>query len=324
MWSKFPDIYQDLKTVEELIRESTRTRNKLLQSIIDKLFQSGGKRIRPAFVIIASKFGKPDNKKVISMASAIEILHTATLVHDDIIDHSNLRRGKPTVNETYGSDIALYSGDFLFTKSILVLSKDIPIDNLEYVARSIKIICEGEIDQYLNKRNPDISVVSYLKCAGRKTAVLFGAACGLGAYLAKCKPQVARNLSKFGYDYGIAFQIKDDLDDFLKNQEHTGKTLGKDLMEGVITLPIIFAIKENENLRILINDVFAKKSDITQAEIKNIINLIKQTTALIKTKQILEKYIDRGMKSLNKLPDNKYKAILLNLLNDLKINEIKD
>jgi heptaprenyl diphosphate synthase len=318
LWTQYPDIYKDLIKVEDLIKENTRTRNKQLQDAVDRLFKAGGKRLRPAFVIISSKFGKPNKKKVISAAGAIEILHAATLVHDDIIDRSALRRGKPTVNETYGPDIALYCGDFLFTKSILTLSKGIPTDNLELVAKSIKTICEGEIDQYYNKKNPGISVVSYLKSAGRKTAVMFGAACGLGAYLSKCSPNVVRVLTKFGYEYGIAFQIKDDLNDFLKSEDDTGKALGKDLTEGFITLPIIFAIKENNELHLLINNVFTKNGNVSSDEIKKIIDILKKTSALDMTHQILEKYIDKATKLLTGLPENKYKTILFDLLNSLR------
>jgi len=170
LWSSYPEILTDLALVEDDIKKNTHSKNIVLQEIISGLFNAGGKRLRPAFVVIASKFGKhgkSNKKKVISIASAIEILHTATLVHDDIVDKSKIRRGHPTIFQTHGSNIALYAGDLLYTRSVLALSKDIPVDRLETIARAIKILCEGEIDQYLDRKNLNISVLSYLKSIAR-------------------------------------------------------------------------------------------------------------------------------------------------------------
>ena len=307
MWEKHPEIQNDLMLVEETIRKNTYTKNIQLRGIISGLFQAGGKRLRPAFVIIASRFGKlkeTEKSKVISVASAIEILHTATLVHDDIIDQSRIRRGHPTVFKTHGNNIALYIGDLLYTKAVLALSKDIPVERLEAIARAIKILCEGEIDQYLERGNLNTSILSYLKSIARKTAGLFGAACASGAYLSNCSTEVSKNFARFGFNFGMAFQIRDDLHDFLTDEQITGKPFGKDISEGVITLPLIFAMREDKR----IIDIYKS------ADVERIVEMVKQTSALQKTQILLDKYVSRAEKHLLKLPDNKYLSLLEELL----------
>ncbi len=322
MWSKYPEILSDLKLVEEDIRKNTYSKNKVLHEIISGLFNAGGKRLRPAFVVIASKFGKSKKSgdlksKVVSVASAIEILHTATLVHDDIVDKAEMRRGHPTIVQTHGSNIALYAGDLLYTKSVLALSKNIPVERLEAIARAIKILCEGEIDQYLDRRNLNVSVFAYLKSIARKTAGLFGAASASGAYIAKCSNEDTKNLARFGFNFGMAFQIRDDLNDFLKNQKVTGKPFCKDISEGVVTLPFIFAFRESAEILAEFQNAFAENRTIHQREMHAIVEKIKETRALQKTQAILDKYIARANHHLSLLPENKYKILLQELLEGL-------
>jgi len=318
LWSQYPEILAGLKLVEEDIKKNTFTKNKVLQEMIAGLFNAGGKRLRPAFVIIASKFGTPNKKKVTSIASAIEILHTATLVHDDIVDKSKIRRGHPTIYQTHGSNLALYAGDLLYTKSVLALSKNIPIDRLEAIAKAIKILCEGEIDQYLDRRNLNVSTLSYLKSIARKTAGLFGAASASGAYIAKCSQADIRNLARFGFNFGMAFQIRDDLNDFLIKEQITGKPFGKDITEGVITLPFILAIKEDSKIQAIFNDAFLDNRKVNQVEMEEIVQRVLQTNALQKTRDILDKYIARGHAYLSHLSENKHKALFAELLENLK------
>ena len=314
MWSKYPEIAGELQLVEKTIRENVYSKNRLLSSITKELVDSGGKRLRPAFVILSAKFGEYDEKKAIKLAGAIEILHTATLVHDDIIDRSKLRRGKKTVSEKYGIDMAIYTGDFLFTKAIMLLSDNVSLDNLDILARGIKTICEGEVSQFQDKFNFDVSILSYLKRISRKTAVMFGAACALGADLSKCSEIIRKNLVRFGLYYGIAFQIKDDLNNIISDVGASGKPVGSDLMEGVITLPVIYAIRQNKEARDVLEKFAGKKSRMTPDDVKIITDIVRESGGIDSSVKLLKKYVDRGIRVLESIPDNSYKDIFYDLI----------
>ncbi|MCX7711929.1 MAG: polyprenyl synthetase family protein [Clostridia bacterium] len=318
MWNNYPEILSELNLIEEELRIKVLSRNRLLSEIVGELLNAGGKRLRPAFVVIAAKFGNYDSKKVIPVAGALEILHTATLVHDDIIDKAKIRRGKQTISEKYGADLAVYAGDFLFAKSMMMLSRDISLDRLDGAASAIKIICEGEVDQYLDKFNANTSVYSYLKRISRKTAVLFAAACALGANTSECPEDLAKKLSRFGFYYGIAFQIRDDINDFISSEEAQGKPVGKDLREGILTLPAILAAGRDSKVREAVSLVFEKRNQFQLEDIRLAVELVREFKGIEDAGIVLEKYIDRGVKVLETLPPNPYIQLMKDLINSLK------
>lgn len=316
-WDKYPEVKKELQRVEDLISKHVTSRNDLLDRVVSGQFSAGGKRLRPALVLISSRFGKSNRRKVYAIAGAMEILHTATLVHDDVIDCSRLRRGKETVCAAYGTDMALYTGDYLFTRAVSMLSGVLPAEKLNLLARAIKIVCEGEVDQYRDRGNFDVGIISYLKRIGRKTAVLFSAACTLGAYAGKCPVEVTRALQRFGFSFGMAFQIRDDLKDFTSDSLTEGKTVGNDLMEGVITLPVIYAIRYCPKIKDDIEKFFSEKCK--EKEAVKLVEVIRQTGGIHKAEEMLEKYIKRGIKALEELPDNRYKVILAELVDGLRL-----
>jgi len=312
-WSEFENLNNELKIVEQNIISNLTSRNKLLNSIVLELINSGGKRIRPAMVILSSKFGNSKNSdQIIKLSCAVEILHSATLVHDDIIDNSTTRRGIKTVSSQYGNNLALYAGDFLFTKAVLILSENIPLANLKYLALGIKSICEGEVDQYQDKYRADISILTYLKRIGRKTALLFSASCAVGAHLSETNKQNIKNLGLFGFAYGMAFQIRDDI----KNLESEDEQIGSDLLEGIITLPVIYALLENPKIKVLLNDLFQTKDNSKIEKMNHIVKLIKQTKGIEKSKLLILKYLNRCAEFLSTLKENEAKQILFRLIND--------
>jgi heptaprenyl diphosphate synthase len=316
-WENYPEIQDELLFVEDLIKNNLKSRNNLLTKISNEIIDSGGKRLRPALVIISAKFGDYDNLRVRSMASAIEILHTATLVHDDVIDKSKIRRGKHTVSEKYGIDMAVYVGDFLFTKSVLILSKKISIEHLNFVADGIKTICEGEVDQYNDKFKIDISIITYLKRISRKTAGLFSASAALGAYLGNCSKETIKSLTNFSFCYGMAFQIRDDIENIDLNQEKTDKPVGNDILEGIITLPVIYAMNGDPEIKDKLKYLYKNKINYHSDELLSILNSVKNTSGIQKSKVLIKKYRDRGLKYLSSLKDNSYKKILIDLMNEL-------
>lgn len=318
-WQKYPEISRELTLVEDYIKKNITSRNKLLSQIVNELVEAGGKRIRPAYIVLSAKVGRYSSRKVIPVAGAIEILHTATLVHDDIIDCSKLRRGRVTVSEKYGNDMAVYTGDFLFTKAVLMLSKGVSVDKLGLVAKGIKIICEGEVDQYQCRYNVKTTILSYLKRISRKTAILFSASCALGAYLGKCNPSVTRSLSKFGFYYGMAFQIRDDLNDFLSDEKSSGKPVGKDIAEGLITLPVLYALNQSDIVKKAVIDVIEGKDGISPENVKKVIELTRQYDGIYKAQNLLDKYIQKALKELQGLPPSDYRTIFQDILFKLKI-----
>jgi len=241
-------------------------------------------------------------------------------VHDDVVDRASLRRGKPTVSEKYGIDMAVYTGDFLFTKAVLMLSKNVSTDKLDYIARAVKTVCEGEVDQLCERFDTNVTFRSYLKRISKKTAVLFGASCVLGADSAGCAPELSKKLARFGYYYGIAFQIRDDMLDFLSNTDTSGKPVGNDMVKGVFTLPVIYAIARNGTLK----DIFKKPSqddeyNLDHNDVAEINRLVIETGGIASSGEMLDNYIARGLKVADSLPDNQYCNIFRELISGLKL-----
>ncbi len=313
MWNNYRMIQKDLDYTEELIKANTKSRNKTLSQIADELVSAGGKRIRPALVHICSRFGRYERDKISALAGAVEILHTATLVHDDIVDRAEKRRGIATVSEKYGIDMAVYAGDFLFTKAVLMLSRKISLDYLEIVANCIKIICEGEVDQFNARFKSEITVFDYLKRTARKTAFLFAASCSLGAYAAGCDDKTIKILARFGMSYGMAFQLRDDLIDFTEDEQKTGKPVLNDLARGVITLPVIYAIKHNKKLVSSLKKIQGLPDHLKLDVLADMVGKIKEEGGLKATQELLDKYIKRSIRLLSELPDNNYRQMLENL-----------
>lgn len=317
MWEDYPEIAEEMKAVEEFIKAGVASRNSLLSDIAGTLASSGGKRLRPSFVVLSARFGKYDRQKTLPLAGAVEILHMATLVHDDVIDRAGMRRGKPTVSQKYGIDMAVYTGDFLFTKAVLMLSGNVSAERLDLVARAVKTICEGEVDQFQERYDIETSLLSYLKRINKKTAILFAASCLLGAHSSECGEDTAKKLARFGFCFGMAFQIKDDLLDFLSDFETTGKPVGTDLPGGVITMPVIYALRSSGRLRELFKGYSGKKGRLSLDEYRLVNELVRESGGIESTSKILRRYIDRGVKALDQLPESDERAILLKLLQSL-------
>ena len=313
-----------MEHIENYIKQNIKSRNKLLTNIATELIESGGKRLRPALTVISAKFGNFDRTKIVSIAAALEVLHMATLVHDDIIDRSKLRRGKATVFEKHGPDMAVYIGDYLFTKALLMLSVDVPSENMrqnmEQVAGSIKSICEGEVDQFQDRFNLDTTVYMYLKRIKRKTAVLFAAACALGSHMSECSENTVRSLYKFGLFLGMAFQIRDDINDFYLESEDTGKSAGIDITKGVITLPVIYSLKKEKSLKDIILSFSEKNNKNLQQDVLLLGEIIRKSGGVEKSIKMLDRYIDKGMGMLETLPENEHRKILEDIIKTLRVN----
>lgn len=308
LWKEYPKIKEKLDYFEEYLLVMLQARQPLIHQTVADLAKAGGKRLRPALVFASGFIGGASIEDLTPLAAAVEIMHMATLVHDDIIDDAELRRGVPTTQVQYGKDVAVFTGDYLFAQTFLLLAGEVKEELLRRMARGIKLICEGEIDQYENRFNLDVSFLKYFRRIRRKTAILFGVSCFSGGYQAKLKTKHLTPLSKFGKYFGMLFQITDDILDVASTREQTGKPVGNDFTQGVYTLPVIFALQD-EKIGPVLRE--ALQGEVTDKE--NILDLIHSTDALNKTKQIVELYAKKARKEIAKLP----KIEEVGFLNDL-------
>lgn len=314
-WKGYPEILEELIDVKKIIKESIKSREKYIEESILPMVNGGGKMLRPAFLLLAGKFGEYEIKKMHNIAAVIEMLHLATLVHDDIIDDSKLRRGIETVQSRFGKEYAVYIGDFLFCQCITMVSEyDYTVENLRDISKAISKICMGEISQYHLRYIKSMNLRKYLRIISGKTAALFAISFYIGAREGKCSEKICKLLGRIGYNIGIAFQIIDDLLDFNGDMELLGKNTQNDLKKGYYTLPLIYAMendKEDEIIKIL------EKSILEDKDIDKINRLVRKYDGIKRAKKIADRYTQRAFDHIDKLPDCETKKILKEVVSKL-------
>ncbi|MDR7238676.1 heptaprenyl diphosphate synthase [Neobacillus drentensis] len=268
--------------------------------------QAGGKRIRPVFVLLAGKFGNYDIHVMKNVAVALELIHMASLVHDDVIDDADLRRGQPTVKSKWDNKIAMYTGDFVFALAIeLMTNIGNPLAH-KILANTIVEVSVGEIQQIKDKYRFNQNLRDYLRRIKRKTALLIAVSCQLGAIAADVEESIHKKLYRFGYYVGMSYQIIDDILDFTSTEKELGKPAGGDLLQGNVTAPALYAM-ENNQIRKEIEKVHEK---MEPSEITKIISLIKQSGAIEKSFTLSDLYLQKALAELNGLPVTKAKKTL--------------
>jgi heptaprenyl diphosphate synthase len=299
-------LNSDINTIEKRLEETIQADSLLLKRASLHTLQAGGKRIRPVFVLLAGKFGRYDINVMKNVAVALELIHMASLVHDDVIDDADLRRGQPTVKAKWDNKTAMYTGDFIFALSLELMS-DInkPLAH-KILANTIVEVTVGEIQQIKDKYRFDQNLRDYLRRIKRKTALLISASCQLGAIAADVDESIHKKLYLFGYYVGMAFQITDDILDFTSSEEELGKPAGSDLLQGNITAPVLYAM-ENETIR---HEIEKVHQNIEPAQIQRIITLIKESGAIEKSIALSDMYLDKALRVLEDLPTNKAKKTL--------------
>ncbi|HHV62584.1 MAG TPA: polyprenyl synthetase family protein [Firmicutes bacterium] len=241
----FDLIQAEIDKVESLLRDLAGVSPEPLWVAVRDMINAGGKRLRPALVIACSYFGaKKDQRQdqILQAAAAIEIIHLATLIHDDIIDDSPVRRGVPALQERFGKEIAVFAGDYLLSQALSMLVPCLPPELLDRVSDSLKSLCLGEIEQFAHRYDLDISVDEHLGIIRKKTASLFSLACSTGASISEAPPPVVNSLQVYGTHLGMLFQLIDDILDLYGSKTKIGKPTGRDLEEGIYTLPIIYSL----------------------------------------------------------------------------------
>lgn len=238
-----PLVEPQFDAVTDYILKNLGSNVPLVERIAHYIVESGGKRLRPLLVLLAANACGYKGEKHIPLAAVIEFIHTATLLHDDVVDHSELRRGKATANANWGNAPSVLVGDFLYSRSFQIMVDIGKMDVMQVISNATTVIAEGEVLQLLNQRNPDLGEDAYLQVVLGKTAMLFEAATEVGAILADASADDREAMRLYGRHLGIAFQIVDDLLDYLSDAETLGKNVGDDLAEGKTTMPLIHSMR---------------------------------------------------------------------------------
>lgn len=269
-------IRQELHVVEENLRNLLLDKDAFISEAINKILYAGGKRLRPALLLLSAKICNYSGERGIKLATAIELIHTASLIHDDIIDNDTLRRGIPTINSQFGDTTSVILGDFLYSLVFEMLAEDGDIDIIRCVANTTSKMAKGDLRQVLNKFNTDLTEENYLAINADKTASLISCACWVGAMIGKQSNGEVDILERYGLNLGMAFQITDDLLDIIADEKVFGKPLGSDIREGKLTLPLIYTMRlANKKDKAWIRDTF-KSRHIDKAASNQIQEMVKQ------------------------------------------------
>ena len=303
-------VREDLAKVEDKLSVVSKVDFTSLSELLDYSLRSDGKRIRPILTLLSSKFYDYNNDHIVTMAAAVEIMHTATLVHDDAIDNSMVRRGQPTVYTLWGEDKAVLLGDYLFAEAGALTASTQNLRVVKLFAETLKIITSGELNQSFYAFNLEQGRQQYFQRISKKTAALFSMATESGAALSRAPEESIQVLIEYGHNLGIAFQIVDDILDFIGTEEELGKPVGSDLIQGTLTLPSILILErypeDNPVKRVFQNE--DKQENIRQA-----IELVNNSPLIEECYQVAADYCAEACRNLKILPDRPTHQLLLDL-----------
>jgi octaprenyl-diphosphate synthase len=310
-------IEDDMSAVDAMIQSRLQSDVVLINQLGHYIINSGGKRLRPALAILCARACGYKQAQHINLATIIEFIHTATLLHDDVVDNSDMRRGRETANNLWGNEASVLVGDFLYTRSFEMMVEMESMRLMQILSHTTNVIAEGEVLQLLNCNDADTTEQSYLEVIHHKTAKLFEAAGQLGAVISQSSPEVELAISKYAMHLGSAFQLVDDLLDYSESSETIGKNIGDDLAEGKPTLPLIYAMKHGsvEESQLIREAIEQGQRD----KIDDIITIINKTGAIDYTAQAARKEVEHAKQSLNIIDESKYKTALISLA-DFSIN----
>ena len=304
-------VSEDFDAVNALIINNIQSHNNLIEDLTNHIIQSGGKRLRPLTVLLASHACHYKGQHHITLAAMIEFFHTATLLHDDVIDESTLRRGRETANEIWGSKASILVGDYLFTLYMQLMINVGDLNIMQLLTNMAHQIGCGEIKQLSNRHNHDLSVDDYFDVIRSKTSLLFASSASLGALISQSSPEVEKGLYNYGLHLGNAFQLIDDALDYCSDAETMGKNVGDDLADGKATLPLLHVLKHGTYAQ----QQSVKKSleEGTLHYLPEILDAIAKTNAIDYTRMMAAKEVERANVALHVLPDSVYKEALSDL-----------
>lgn len=305
MVMKLADLYMylraDIHKIEQEMKQAVEGAHPVLEDATLQLLQAGGKRIRPVFVLLAGKFGAYDIHRLKHIGVSLELIHMASLVHDDVIDDAELRRGQETVKAKYDNRVAMYTGDYIFAKAVESAAFFDEPKLHQAMSRVIHEMVVGEIEQIRYQYEWDQDIKTYFRRIKRKTALLIAGSCELGAIAVGAPESSQRALYRYGYEVGMAYQIIDDVLDFTGTEEELGKPAGGDLLQGNVTLPALYAMHHDPSVKERITRAFmdGEPDEQTLAEL---LTLVKNSGGIEYAKELSERYLNKAYQTLETLP----------------------
>lgn len=312
-WDSFPQVQKDMIEINQIILKHINSVPGLLGEALEDTFAVPGKMLRPACVMLFGAFGPGATQKhdeLQKIATSIETLHNATLIHDDIIDESSMRHGRPSIQTKYGKHIAVYAGDYLFALSLTLLSENAQsLHSVIADGKTMQNILVGETEQYNNAYNINISEKEYLNQIKGKTGVLFGLACFIGAYESGIKVTKALKAKQFGEYLGRAFQLRDDILDYTTTSSTFKKPVLLDVKDGIYSGPLIFALQNDDNNHL--HELVKMGKDLSQDQLHEIENLVNHLGGVERAQKLADQYTEKALASLKKhWPDNENRALI--------------
>lgn len=307
MWETYPTLQKELGQTLTLMEKTIQLKNPTVQLAVIEMIHAGGKLLRPAYQLLFSQFGsKRDSKKAVALAASIEMLHTATLIHDDIVDLSDLRRGLPTIQAKFGTDVAVYAGDYLFICCFKLLADYASsLKSIQLNSKSMEKVLTGELGQMNFRYNYTGGKEAYLENISGKTAELFALSSFVGAYESGCSKAFSNTCQTIGRNIGMAFQIVDDILDYSETTQAIGKPVLEDVKQGVYSLPLLLALEEEKEA---LAPLLEKREALTDEEAQEIYQLVQKGHGVTKAQQLAKDYTQAALKSIAKLPDTPLKT----------------
>jgi heptaprenyl diphosphate synthase len=316
-WKEYPGVPEGLEKVWGILRGASAEGNPIIREGLRGLYEGKGKLLRPGLLLMAAGFGKKREGHY-KLAAALEMLHMATLIHDDVIDDSPVRRGLPAVHSRFGKRDAVLIGDYLLSRSFVLAAEYTSPENAVNLSRVVGVICMMEIEQNNDRYRSNLSERSYLRKIAGKSAILFSLACYAGAYEAKAPREVCERLRRAGYNMGIAFQIRDDMLDYAGEEGVVGKPVGNDIGAGLITLPVLCAVRRDGTGRL--GEIFSGER-FTAAAGGEIYELVRGNGGVEGAGEYAAKYTRRALREIGGLPAGKNRDMLYNLTTRLLIRD---
>ncbi len=308
-----------IKKIDQIILEFSKGKSPLIHEISTHLIKSGGKRIRPILLLMAADLCCQEiDAAVLSLAASVEMIHSATLLHDDVVDNSLMRRNQQTANSIWDNKASILVGDYIFSIAFQLMVKSDSLKALDLLAKTSSIMADGEVMQLENSNNIDIEFETYIKIIYGKTAILFSSACCVPAIIASKSEEEFLALQEFGKNLGIIFQIIDDILDYTATQQNLGKKIGDDFFEGKVTLPLIKLYQQaSTQERDIINKIHQDNlmSIKNDENLRKIMDLIAKYDILTQCKQVVKSYKDKAIDNLKIFDDNSEKQRLISMLN---------
>ena len=312
------EMIEELEKVKSIIIENINSTYSEISEPLKEIIKADSKMLRPALVLLAARFGEYDREKLYPLAAAVEMLHTATIIHDDIIDSAGTRRGLISLNFRFGSRQSVLMGDYLLSKAYRLIISRLDSRNQDLIAAVISRLCEGEIAESSGAYSIEVSEKKYLRLIAGKTASLFALSLHLGASESDTPEPEVSVLRRAGYNIGMGFQIIDDILDFTGSEKKLGKPAGNDLKEGVFTLPLIYAL-EQKNSALL--EELGRSNPYSRETVEEIIRLTSLLGGIEKAREKAALYTGRAVREIEKLKDSIYRQSLLEIVEKLLLRE---